>query len=475
MSKDFENVSPGGIEGGRKGREIPANLLLAPQKPFSRTVSLRDLGTIKIFLPFLLFLAFFFPNTRIEPLNESMFVGRWIALCLIAGIVFLRWFLARSFLFTKFRQEPLTGLEIFFVLVFSWLGNSIIESVNPPVAFMKWFVFLIFLLFCAAYSSLLKKREDLILALCPFFIFFVGFVWLTPISTRYYPQHLLSSMGFINGFLVFTNALGHFLSAFGIPALLFLLTYRLGRGMRIFLIITLFLAVYLTVYSGSRAGTFTSFFIMGLALWRWRRDEGFAFLKVTLFCLGFLFILMNTHIGEYFSRLLYKYPDESVILASRLDFWQRTLDSFHERPVWGFGFGVQKENAGVPLAFYSIGAREQGSTYYGLLEEVGLLGSLPIFLFFGVLAYKCSLNLWRSSDPLDLFFSRVIFVGLGLAAFENYLLSLGNATSILVVLAFFLQERLKRLNREAVLKRALTIPTSKAPALSPIFPGSVLH
>jgi hypothetical protein len=42
---------------------------------------------------------------------------------------------------------------------------------------------------------------------------------------------------------------------------------------------------------------------------------------------------------------------------------------------------------------------------------------------------------------------------LGLAAFENYLLALGNATSILVVLAFFLQERLKSMAGREILQR----------------------
>jgi O-antigen ligase len=408
---------------------------------------------MQIYLPLLLFLGFFFPNTRIAPLDETMIAGRWIVLTGIAGFVLIRWFLSKSFLYSHPQQGHLTALEVLFIISFFWLGISILESVNPPLSFAKWGVFLLFLLFCAAYSNLLQIREDLILALRPFIIFFVGFIWLIPISIQYFPQPLQSSLGFINGFLVFTNALGQFLASFGIPGVLFMLTYSLKRGMRIFLTITLFLAVFLTIYSGSRAGTFTSFFILSLALWRWRRDERFAFLKVTLFGVWILFLVMTPHIDEYFSHLLYKYPDESEILASRVGVWQRTMESFQERPLWGYGFGVQKQMADLEVGFFTIGYREQGSTYYGLLEEVGLVGALPIFLFFSIVGYKCCLSLWRSSDPLDLFFSRVIFTGLGLAAFENYLLALGNATSILVVLAFFLQERLKSMAGREILQR----------------------
>ncbi len=423
--------------------EVQKSLLMPSRKLYPQAISLGRPGTLTIYLPVLLFLAFFFLNTRIAPLDETMIAGRWMALAIIAGFVFLRWSLSQSIPFFYSQQRLFTRLGFLFILTYSWLGISIIESVNPPLSFAKWGVFLIFILFCAAHSYFLKRREDLILTLHPFFIIFAGLIWFTPISTRYFPQPIQSSLGYINGFLVFTDALGQFLAAFGIPALLFMLTRRLARMTRIFLTISLFLAVFLTIYSGSRAGTFSSFLILGVALWRWRRGQRFAFLKVTLFVFWISFFLVTPHIEKNISDFFYKYPGESDILASRVGVWQRTLESFQERPFLGSGFGVQKQMADQEVGFFTIGYREQGSTYYALLEEVGLLGAIPIFLSFSIIAYKCCVSLWRSRDPLELFLSRVIFAGLSVAAFENYLLALGNATSILVVLAFFLQERLK--------------------------------
>ncbi len=343
-------------------------------------------------------------------------------------------------------------MEILFISAFCWLGISILESVNPPLSFSKWGVFLFFLLFCASYSNLLKNREDLVLTLFPFIVFFVVFVWMTLISARFYPQPLKSSVGYINGFLIFAPAVGHFLTAFGTPGILYILAHSLGKKMRIFLIITLFLGVFLTIYSGSRAGTFTTFFILGMALIKWRRERSFAFLKVTVFCIALFFIIVSPRVDEQFLQFLYKYPDESEIFASRKDFWQRTVDSFEERPLWGFGFGVQKQHADQPVGFFTIGFREQGSTFLGLLEEVGLVGALPMFLFFGIIGYKALLSVWRSSDPLDVFLSRVIVAGMSLAAIENYLLYLGNATSILVFLAFFLRERWKGMLMDEIIR-----------------------
>ncbi len=406
-----------------------------------------------ISFPIVLFIAFFFPNTRIEPLSESMIAGRWLALFAISGGISVHWLLSKSISLSSSRRGSLTGLEIMFLLSFSWLGISIVESVNPPLSFSKWGVFLIFSFFCAAYSTLLENKNDLMASLNPFIVFFVAFIWLIPLSTQFYPQRLQSSLGIINGFLVFTNALGHFLTAFGTPAVLFLLARQDGRKKRLFLVLTIALSVLLTVYSGSRAGTFTSFFILGLALWRWRKGQRFGFLKATLFCAGIFFILVTPRMDQYLFQLLYKYPEQSDIFASRLDFWERTLESYHERPLWGSGFGVQQQHAGMPVGFFTIGFREQGSTYYGLLEEVGLLGALPIFLFFSLIAYRCIKILCSSFDPLELFLSRVILAGLSLAAFENYLLALGNATSILVILAFFLQQRLRRMTEQENFKR----------------------
>jgi O-antigen ligase len=411
-------------------------------------IGLRRLRKAHVSFPIVLFIAFFFPNTRIEPFSESMIAGRWLALFAVAGGILVHWLLSKSISLSSPHRGSLTGLEIMFLLSFSWLGISIVESVNPPLSFSKWGVFLIFSFFCAAYSNLLETKNDLVASLHPFIFFFVGFIWLTPLSTQFYPQRLQSSLGIINGFLVFTNALGHFLTAFGTPAVLFLLARQGGRKKRFLLVLTLVLSVLLTIYSGSRAGTFTSFFILGLALWKWRKDQRFGFLKATLFCAGILFIFIAPRMDQYLFQLLYKYPEQSDILASRMDFWERTLESYHERPLWGSGFGVQQQHAGMPVGFFTIGFREQGSTYYGLLEEVGLLGALPIFMFFFLIAYQCIKILFRSSDPLELFLSRVIFAGLSLAAFENYLLALGNSTSILVILAFFLQQRLRNMARQ---------------------------
>lgn len=425
-------------------------LPMSHMRTYPKTILSNQPGVLQVLLPVGLFLGFFFPNTRIEPLGESMIAGRWIVLFIVVGLALARWLLTGSGMNPHVKQGRLTVLGSAFILSYSWLGISTLDSVNPPLSFLKWLVFLLFLAFCAAHSTLLRSRRDLVLTLYPFILVFVVFIWLTPAATRYYPQPLQDSMGHINGFLVFAPALGHFLAAFGIPGVLFMLTHPMRKEIKLFLIATLLLAILLTFYSGSRTGVLTVFFVLGLALFRWRPSQRLAFLKVAFICFLFLFLLMTPKVGANFSRFLYKYPDESELFLSRTNFWARTLEAFQERPVLGYGFGVQKQLAGMRVGFFTIGFREQGSTYYGLLEEVGLVGALPVFIFFSIVGYRSSRSLWHSRDPLELFLSRIVFAGLVLAAFENYLLYLGNATSILVVFAFFLRERLKSVGEEVM-------------------------
>lgn len=395
------------------------------------------------YLPSLLFLGFFFPNTRLAPLDVQMLLGRWLMLFLITGSILV---------YAVYREKEgtfgrLSSIQFLFILSFSWLGTSIIESMNPVLSLVKWLAFLAFLVFCGTYSALLRTREDLIRTFSPLMWVFVGIIWITPVSTRYFPQTLQSTLGYINGFFVFAGALGHFMAAFGIPAVLYLLNLPGGWKRKIFLACTLFLGAGLTVSSGSRTGTAISFFMLGIALWRWKRGGRNSFLKITFFC-GMLLILSSaSHLKDRVTDYLMKYPEEEDVMASRSGVWEKTLEAFRERRLFGFGFGVQEQHADTPLAVFSIGVREQGSTYYGLLEEVGLLGSLPMFGILLFTGFQALLALFQSRDPLELFFARIILAGLALAAVENYLLYLGNATSILVILALFMRERQAKMNR----------------------------
>jgi O-antigen ligase len=170
------------------------------------------------------------------------------------------------------------------------------------------------------------------------------------------------------------------------------------------------------------------------------------YVKLSLACLLAAVLFMNLGFTERVTGFLAKYEDtasQGDMLSSRRSYWENTVEAFEKRRTFGYGFGVQEGLQRDSQEYRTAsGGREQGSTVYGLLEEIGLAGCIPIFLCLLWMGYGCGISVLRSRDPLELFLSRVFLTGLGLALVENYLLYLGNGTSILVFFSFFMRERL---------------------------------
>jgi O-antigen ligase len=339
---------------------------------------------------------------------------------------------------------------LLFFLAYIGAGASIFDSVNQKISLLKWLAFLSFLIFCGIYASLMNSREQIIKALTPIMCIFILIIWATPLAIRYYPQGLLVSLGALNGVFVFTNQLGQFLATFGTPSVLFLLWHEQERGKRLFLVATIGLSVYFTIASKARAATVITLVFLAIALYRWDSEKMSRYVKISLACLLVAVLFMNLGFTERVTGFLFKYEDtasQSDLLASRRSFWENTIAAYEKRKTFGYGFGVQEGLERDSQEYRTAGGfREQGSTVYGLLEEVGLSGCIPIFLCLLWMGYRCGVSVLRSHDPLDLFLSRVFLTGLGLALVENYLLYLGNACSILVFFSFFMRERLLKLH-----------------------------
>ncbi len=377
---------------------------------------------------------------------------RWFDLIIATGLILIIKFLDESRYSPIKYRFTLNNIIVLFISAFIWIGITIFESVNPEISLAKWSAFLCFLVFCLTYFSLITRRDEIIEILSPVMSLFILIIWATPLAVKYYPQRLLSSLGCINGFFIFTNALGHFLAVFGTPTIIYLITQKYkssGIAGKSFLIVTLLLSIYLTLASKARAAAVITLVILGVAIWRWKGDARSSLIKKIGLCLIVALFFNIAGIQQRVVDYIYKYDTEESrqdILSSREPFWAATLDAFERREAFGSGFGVQEQMADEKLMYETAGFREQGSTAYGLLEEVGLAGAIPIFLCLLFMGYKCGLSLLRSDDELELFLSRVFLTGLGLALVENYLLYLGNAISILVFFSFFMRERLLSLS-----------------------------
>ena len=393
----------------------------------------------------LLFLGFIFPNTRIYPLRGLMLLYRWWILCLIIILV-ISYKVSELPRNATHRALPINPTISLFFLTYIWVGVSILDSTNLKISLLKWLAFLSFLIFCGIYASLMNSRKQIIGALTPIIFSFILIIWATPLAIPHYPQGMLASLGAINGFFVYTNQLGQFLATFGTPSVVYLLSQNQDRWKRIFLVATLGLSVYFTIASKARAATVITLVILAIALYRWDSEKMSRYVKISLACLLAAVLFMNLGFTERVTGFLFKYEDtasQSDLLTSRRSNWENTVAAYEKRKTFGYGFGVQEELERDSQEHRTAGGfREQGSTVYGLLEEIGMGGCIPIFLCLLWMGYGCGVSILRSHDPLELFLSRVFLTGLGLALVENYLLYLGNATSILVVFSYFMRERL---------------------------------
>jgi O-antigen ligase len=404
-------------------------------------------------LPALLFLAFFASNTQIGPWNTLMLRGRWPALLAICGLAFL----LSSAPGRGPRQPP--PLVLALLGAFAAVGVTLPYSSNPLISGAKWGVFLIFLLFCALYFGAIRDRNEAVRTIEPLSWIFVIFIWTTPLGVMFFYQKLVF-LGYVNGYLRFPNALGQFLVLFGLPVVLYRLETARGTKSRLFFGATTLLALYYTFACGSRTSGFIAILFLGIAFLRWRGLRGRFGTPFKVIAVLGAFLLLPGYQDQILT-FVYKYPGVHSLLESRADYWAATEQSFGSRPWFGSGFGVQEAQAEAELSFETRGEfREQGNAYLGMLEEVGMMGAVPVFLVLVAIGFRYGLLLVRTRDPLDRLFSRSVIAGLLWGMSENYLLYLGNAASILFFFSFFLGERLlllKRRERVAARNRALAL------------------
>ncbi|MCW1735273.1 O-antigen ligase family protein [Anaerorudis cellulosivorans] len=111
---------------------------------------------------------------------------------------------------------------------------------------------------------------------------------------------------------------------------------------------------------------------------------------------------------------------------SRTAMWNSRITEFKYSPIIGIGFSnVLKESAGYRSEIDSI---ELGSSWLGLLSQMGVVGFISFFMLF----FSIFLNLWKikTNDSTKYFLlSLLIFFGVHMI-FEGYILAAGSILSI---------------------------------------------
>ncbi len=146
-------------------------------------------------------------------------------------------------------------------------------------------------------------------------------------------------------------------------------------------------------------------------------------------------------LDELAFRYLYKHRTQVDVFQSREQPWAQSKRSFERRPWLGFGFGVTTESS----ADWSIGFRtvshnvETGSSFWFCLNQVGVVGSAPLFLAVLLLLARAARFARRVKDP---WFTAIFASCLALvinACFEGWLIAPGGfPATYFWIQAFFL-------------------------------------
>ncbi len=221
------------------------------------------------------------------------------------------------------------------------------------------------------------------------------------------PSYLLSS-GFSTyghrfyGYLGHPNAWGAFV-AFSLPWMACPLFQRSRHFTvsRLALTLAALVVTYTMLLSGSRAALVGALIALAtLSLIHADRRVAATVLLAT-FVVSVEAVAKPDLVPNLVRQYLYKYKgrDQVDMFRSRTGPWEISKRTFLRNPWMGLGFGVtSRAEAQWLLDVRSVKAMETGSSVWSALSQVGLLGSVPLFLAISLLLLRAGRFAWKVKD-----------------------------------------------------------------------------
>ncbi|HYM09317.1 MAG TPA: O-antigen ligase family protein [Bryobacterales bacterium] len=162
-------------------------------------------------------------------------------------------------------------------------------------------------------------------------------------------------------------------------------------------------------------------------------------------------------------RYLYKQNSQQAqtdLLQSRLRPWQTARDNFRDNLWLGLGFGVtSKREAAWSADVRSSYSSETGSSIWGSLSQIGIVGAAPLFLALALLLFEAGRFAWKVRDPwFTGIYGSVLALSVN-AIFEGWLLSPGNFISTYFwVQCFFVNALMSRFRPARARSASLSMP-----------------
>ena len=197
-----------------------------------------------------------------------------------------------------------------------------------------------------------------------------------------------------------------------------------GKKSALFLFLLIFLSLLLC---GARGSINATLFALGYFIYaRSKRNNPFAFFATVSFVVIFIWIV-ETLAKEFFKT--YIRVESIPLLGGRLEAWQAAVNLIMDKPLFGYGFGVEDKLFSLKKIMFRMhyGTYAHNS-FLGILLQLGLLGFIMFFVPLFMLLFKelFSRDENREIPVLRYALRASLIAGLICCMSESWIYSVGN-------------------------------------------------
>src|SRR3989339_1545546 len=197
-----------------------------------------------------------------------------------------------------------------------------------------------------------------------------------------------------------------------------------GKKSALFLFLLISLSLLLC---GARGSINAALFSLGYFIYaRSKKNNPFAFFATVSGVLIFIWII-ETLAKEFFKT--YIRVESIPILGGRLEAWQAAVSLIMDKPLFGYGFGVEDKLFGLKKVMFRVhsGAYAHNS-FLGMLLQLGLLGLIIFFVPLFVLLFKEVFSRGENKETPVLRYAlrSSLIAGLICCMSESWIYSVGN-------------------------------------------------
>ena len=317
---------------------------------------------------------------------------------------------------------PLSLFVLFGLMSTLWSDNLQVSMersfFNILMVFMMWLI-------------IKKFKPSSLINVIYTFGFIVSIIVLVGSLLAYFIElDMAYDRGNFRGVFYNSNALGHLIGGIAIPYLL--VSMLVKSKLRYVNIVVLGLLIFILLESHSRAGVLAAVVSSVYILYSARLSLS----KITYFLLFIISLSTALYVIKNPWFFVSKWESVGVYspFATRMHFWVAHLDAINQRPLLGYGIGVNPVDLKKRRSNKNIDT-EKGSSLITLPEEIGVPLALIVLITLLPLARKLKNQILKdirgSPYLIDLLPKSIILGGLAHALFESWLFYFGNPVSFM--------------------------------------------